>query len=187
MDPIPLPEPPLADDEVTLGPFEEADIPLLAEICTDPAIARFTFIPAPYEREHAIDYVTNQDLRRERWEAIDLAVRDRATRSLVGSTGLRVFDLENGTCEIGYWVAPAARGSGIAPRAVRLLATWALETLPVGVVELTADTPNTASQRVAEKAGFALTDEVRERFAKGRRWRLIVYALDGRGPSPARQ
>ncbi len=181
---IPLPDPPLGDDAVALEPFTQADIDPLAEICTDPAIARYTFIPAPYERRHAVDFVMNQDRRRSSGESIDLAIRDRRDRSLLGALGLRVFNLDRGSCEIGYWVAPAARGAGIAPRGVRLLAQWALRELPVRLIDLTADAPNRPSQRVAEKAGFTRTDEVRERFAKGRRWHLIVYSLEG-GPTPS--
>ena len=176
---IPLPEPALEDERIRLGRFEDGDVPLLAEICTDPAIAHFTFIPAPYELCHALDFVSRQDERRETWEAIDLAIRDRASGELLGSTGLRVFDTIRGSCEIGYWTAPAARGAGIAPRAIRLFSEWALEALPVDIVELTADEPNAASRRVAVKAGFAETEEVRQRFAKGRQWRLVVYRFDG--------
>lgn len=167
--------PALADEAITLCRFNDGDIALLAEICQDPAIAHFTFVPVPYELCHALDFVENQDRRRETGEALDLAIRDRASGELVGSTGLRVFDFARGSCEIGYWVAPAARGAGIAPRAVRLFSDWALTALPIDRVELTTDTPNAASRRVAEKAGFALTDEVRERSAKGRRWRMVVY------------
>ncbi len=177
--PIPLPDPALADERIELGPFTDADVATLAATCTDPEIARFTFIPAPYELCHALDFVDRQDERRETWEAIDLAIRDRDDGALLGSTGLRVFDTARGSCEIGYWVAPEARGEGVAPRAVRLLADWALESLPVDQVDLTADAPNAASLRVAEKAGFAPTGEIRERFAKGRRWRLVVHTYRG--------
>mgnify|MGYP000200347570 CR=1 FL=1 len=179
MEAIPLPDPELADDAVVLGPFAEADIDQLAEICVDPEIARYTFIPTPYLRHHAVDFVRNQERRRRTWESIDLAIRDRDSGALLGSTGMRVFDLRRGSCEIGYWVAPQARGQGVAPRAVQLLSGWAIGTLPVTMVELTADEPNAASRRVAEKAGFKPTSEVRERHAKGRAWRLVVYSLNG--------
>jgi RimJ/RimL family protein N-acetyltransferase len=180
VDPIPLPDPPLADEEVVLRPFEEPDLDRLVEACRDPAIAEYTFIPAPYARSDAELFVSGQSERRRAGEAIDLAIRARGDGELLGATGLRVFRPERFSCEIGYWVAPELRGRGIAPRAVRMLADWALDALPVRRIELTPDADNRASQRVAEKAGFELTGERRETFAKGRRWQLLVYALEAR-------
>lgn len=181
MEPIPLPDPPLADDEVVLRPFGELDLDPLVEACNDPAIAQYTFIPAPYGRADAELFVSGQADRRLAGEAIDLAIGRAGHEELLGATGLRVFRPERASCEIGYWVAADVRGHGIAPRAVALLAGWALRALPVNRIELTPDVDNRASHRVAEKAGFVLTDERRETFAKGRRWRFLVYALDGHG------
>ena len=177
-----MPDPPLADGMLALGSFEDADIAALLESCNDPEIARYTFLPVPYLRGHAEEFIAGQAERRIAGEAIDLAVRSPRGGELLGATGLRVFRSDRASCEIGYWVAPAARDRGIAPRAVGLLARWALRSLPVGLIELTPDVENQASHRVAEKAGFALTGERRETFAKGRRWRFLVYALDGRQP-----
>ena len=176
IDTIPLPDPPLADDEIALGPFAEADVPLLVEHCNDPRIAHFTFIPAPYDRRHALEFVGDQDERRRRREAIDLSIRDGSGDTFLGATGLRAFDWSRGIGEIGYWVAPWARGRGIAPRAVALLSAWALDSLPLTRIELPLDSENQASRRVAEKAGFALTREHRRLHAKGREWRMDVYA-----------
>jgi RimJ/RimL family protein N-acetyltransferase len=179
MDAIPLPEPPLADEQLVLGPFSAADVGALVEACNDSAVARFTFIPAPYGRADAELFVGGQTERRLAGEAIDLAIRAREGGALLGATGLRVFRPERASCEIGYWVTPHARGHGVAPRAVGMLARWALRALPLDRIELTPDVENRASQRVAEKAGFTLTAERRETFAKGRRWEFLVYALNG--------
>ena len=158
MDPIPLPDPSLGDDEIALRPFDERDLDRLVEVCNDQAIAHYTFIPAPYSRTDAELFVSGQDERRRAGDAIDLAIRDRREDELLGAKGMRVFRPERASCEIGYWVAPAARGRGIAPRAVGMLARWALRALPVSLVELTPDVDNRASRRVAEKAGCELTE-----------------------------
>jgi RimJ/RimL family protein N-acetyltransferase len=179
--PIPLPDPPLADERIALRPFADADLDALVEACNDPAIAQYTFLPVPYVRADAELFVAGQRERRRAGEAIDLAIGSSGDGGLLGATGLRVFRPKRASCEIGYWVAAESRGLGIAPRAVSMLARWALRTLPVERIELTPDADNRASHRVAEKAGFALTEERRETFAKGRRWEFLVYALDGSG------
>lgn len=175
---LPLPDPPLGDEAVSLGPFEDAEVDGLVELCNDPAIARFTFIPSPYERRHAVDFVAGQRQRRMNGQAIDLAVRSRESGALAGAVGLRNFGAGRSSCEVGYWVSPDARGAGVAPRAVALICEWAFATLAVGRIVLPADAENEASRRVAEKAGFLLTAERREAVAKGRHWRMVVYELN---------
>lgn len=174
---IPLPDHPLGDELVSLGPFAEAEAGILVDACNDPAIAHFTFIPAPYELHHAVEFIGGQDERRASGQAIDLAIRSREG-ALVGAVGLRNFDAPRSSCEVGYWVTPVARGSGTAPRAVSHVCRWAFDSLRVGRIFLPADADNRASRRVAEKAGFGLTAQRREPVAKGRRWRMVVYALE---------
>lgn len=73
---------------------------------------------------------------------------------------------ERGEGEIGYWVAPEARGRGLAARAVGLLADWAFATLGLRRLELVTYEGNAPSRRVAERCGFVL---------EGPRDGLLVY------------
>ena len=50
--------------------------------------------------------------------------------------------------------APAARGRGVATRAVELLAGWAFAELGLEALKITCDPANRGSRRVAERAGF---------------------------------
>ena len=70
-----------------------------------------------------------------------------------GSAGLHVRQ-GAGVLEIGYWVAHDKCGRGIASESARLLTTAALSIPGVHAVEIHHDAYNTASGRVAEKAGF---------------------------------
>jgi RimJ/RimL family protein N-acetyltransferase len=175
VEPLPLPDPPLSDEEITLDQFTESDVDEIVDCCNDPAIAEFTFMPVPYERRHAVEFVTGLERRRRDRSALDFAIRDRGDGRLLGATGMRAFDWLRGTGEIGYWISPGERGRGIAPRAVRLLSGWALENLPLERLFLPLDHRNDASRRVAEKAGFIRTPERRRLHAKGREWRMDVY------------
>jgi RimJ/RimL family protein N-acetyltransferase len=175
VDPLPLPDPPLADEEIALTQFTESDIGEIVESCNDPAIAHFTFMPVPYERHHAVDFITGLERRRRACRALDFAIRATGDDRLLGATGMRAFDWERGTGEIGYWMAPDERGRGYAPRAVRLLSDWALENLPLERLLLPLDHENDGSRRVAEKSGFVRTPERRRLHAKGREWQMDVY------------
>ncbi len=75
---------------------------------------------------------------------------------MVGSVGLREINRFDWWATASYWTLPAARGRGVAPRALRLAATYAVDELGLHRVQLQHALTNTASCRVATKAGFAL-------------------------------
>ncbi len=71
----------------------------------------------------------------------------------IGVIGLG--DRGEGTVELVYGIAPRWRGRGLASRATRLAAHWALSLPGVTTVELRIDQHHPASQHVASNAGFA--------------------------------
>ena len=75
--------------------------------------------------------------------------------AVAGRAGFRVVDLAEGWAEVAYWVLPAARGRGVAPRAVAVLTDWAFA-LGLHRLELRHATANEASCRVAERSGYPL-------------------------------
>jgi RimJ/RimL family protein N-acetyltransferase len=85
-----------------------------------------------------------------------LVVR-RADGRIVGDLGTHGQPDSEGCVEIGYALAPSARGRGIATAAVAALASR-LAAMP-GIRGLTAVTgaENTASRRLLERLGFHLT------------------------------
>jgi RimJ/RimL family protein N-acetyltransferase len=64
------------------------------------------------------------------------------------------IDRETRTAELGYVVAPRARGRGVASEALRRLTEWAVTELGMFRLELLISVDNAASQRVAEKGGY---------------------------------
>jgi RimJ/RimL family protein N-acetyltransferase len=81
---------------------------------------------------------------------------------LLGVIGLHARDPT--MREVGYWMAPWARGRGIMTDAVRLACGWGFDELGLGRIEWWANVGNQASRRVAEKAGFTMEGTVRARL-----------------------
>lgn len=128
--------------------------------CQDPEIQRWTGVPSPYERHHAVEYLAK--CRQEEAEgrtASFLAVDDEGT--LLGSFSVMEIDKARGYGEIGYWVAREARGRGVASRAVELLRDWAATEHGLSLIELVIHEQNALSARVAERTGFLDTGERR--------------------------
>jgi RimJ/RimL family protein N-acetyltransferase len=144
---------------VTLRPPAEADAAWIAEAVADPEIPRWTRVPSPYTKDHARAWVALAESMGREGSAHHLVIRSGADASLLGSVGLEVHEtpgLYGGEAhgEIGYWVAAGERGRGVATRAVRLLADWALGERRLPVVEIHVLPANSASHAVARKAGF---------------------------------
>jgi RimJ/RimL family protein N-acetyltransferase len=171
---IERPTAPLRDGSVVLRLFDEHDVPRLLEAAADPAIPRLTNLPALESEEWAHAWLERvAELWREGARAT-FAVADAATDELLGSVGLRIVD---GNGQIGYWVLPAARGRGIATRALRLVCDWAFSR-GFPRLQLLTEPENDASQRVAERAGFRREGLLRNYFElKGRRADGVMFGL----------
>lgn len=97
---------------------------------------------------------------------------------MIGAVWLGRFDPEARRAEFGYWVAAAARGTGAATRAVRLVSRWAFETLELVRLQILAPTKNPASRCVAERAGFRNEGVLRAyRNISGEQTDLVMYSL----------
>jgi RimJ/RimL family protein N-acetyltransferase len=161
------PEPALADDAIRLEPLAEALVPDLGWVLAgDADTARFTRIPSSPDDRFLATWLGRYERAWDDGTAAGFAVRDAATGDAVGFAGFIQLDLEKREGEIGYVVAPASRGRGIAGRAVALLTRWGLETLSLLRVELRIDPANTFSARIAERQGYRLEGTLRNLYFK---------------------
>ncbi len=148
-----------------LEPFEPAHLPLLLEIFTDPEVTRFTRIPSPLPEGFA-----------DRWlERYAQGSRDgsRAGFAIVSDEGevlgiavAASIDVPGRTAELGYLLAPAARGRGLATQALQELTEWAFAERGILRCELLIAVDNVASRRVAERAGYAREGVMRSKHLK---------------------
>ncbi|WP_433166160.1 GNAT family N-acetyltransferase [Kribbella sp. CA-247076] len=143
--------PVLTDDVVTLRAHTEADIDAVHTMCQDPEMQRWTTVPVPYRRENAVTFLTEivpngwRDGGMWAW-AIEYDGR------YAGTVDLR--DGEGGVGEVGFAVAPDARGAGVMTRALKLVVRYAFDVLSWDRVIWRAFVGNWGSRRVAWKAGF---------------------------------
>ncbi|MFD7157622.1 GNAT family N-acetyltransferase [Kribbella sp. NPDC059898] len=113
--------------------------------------------------EHARHFVEHLAIELgKRGERAEFVVEDAATGERLARVGLGMRG--DGTAEVGYWTAPAARGRGVAPAAVRAICRWAFAERDLDLIEWRAEVGNVASRRVAEKAGFVLEGQLRKRL-----------------------
>ena len=148
--------PTLTDGVVRLRPHDLGDVEAVLAQCRDRQTQRWTRVPVPYERHHAVEWLTS---RRRDWEdgrILSLAVD---AGGFCGTVDLRP-DGEGGA-HLGYGLGPWARGRGLLERALRLLLPWAFEMLRLEVVHWEAVAGNWPSRRAAWRVGFRVEGTVR--------------------------
>jgi RimJ/RimL family protein N-acetyltransferase len=136
---------------VVLRRLADSDRQAIARACDDAETARFIpGLPAPYTEADARAFLSAAEASWVNGSAYIWAITDGGP-DLLGTIALHLGE----RASVGYWVAPWARSRGLATSAVETLCTWALGAGGLDRLELTTDPANAASQRVAEKAGFA--------------------------------
>jgi RimJ/RimL family protein N-acetyltransferase len=152
---------------IELELFSEKHVPGVAAMLDDPAVLRFTRIPEPPPDNFASTWVARyEEARREGTREAFAVVEDG---EFLGLALAPTIDRETQTAELGYVVAPAARGRGVATEALRRLTEWALLEGMLRI-ELLISVENSASQKVAERCGYVREGVMRNAYVKpGRR------------------
>ena len=142
----------------------------LLAVVGDEAVERFTLLPTGADAAFVERWIDRYERGWEDGACAGFVARDAADGSLLAFAAIVKLDLDAQEGEIGYLVLPAARGRGVAARAVRLLSRWGFDELGLERLELLIAAANTASVRVAERSGYRLEGVRRNaHFKEGRR------------------
>ena len=171
------PSPPLADDAVRLEPLDERHVADFERMLDDAHIVRHTRVPTNPPNGFAAKWVGRYVKGWQDGSCAGFAILSKDAEFL-GLAGLVDLDLHARQGEIGYAVLGAARGRGVAGRALRLVTDWAFEALGLERVELRIDVDNEPSIRVAERAGYCREGVFRSlHFKEDARADLAIYSL----------
>jgi RimJ/RimL family protein N-acetyltransferase len=150
--------------ELALELLAERHLDAVAELVRDPDVLRFTRVPDPPPPDFARTWLAAYEHGR-----LDATKEGFAIVDADGFAGLALaptIDREARQAELGYVVAPRARGRGIATWALGELTDWALAELRLLRLELFISVANPASKRVAERCGYACEGVLRSLFVK---------------------
>ena len=162
----------LKTERLLLRPFRLSDVDAVLEYASDPLWAGF--YPRPYDRgttEHMVARAVLASWDRQAKFAMVLDNR------MVGLVDLTV-DPEHQTAELGFDLAKALWGQGIAVEAAVAAVDWGFREYGLAKVYARADLRNMRSRRVVEKLG--MTHEGTHRsaeFLRGERADEVTYAV----------
>lgn len=146
-------------------PLAREHLPGVEDLLDDPEVMRFTRLPEPTPPDFA-----------ETWLGLYERGREDGTREAFAAVGddgeflglalVPKIEREAQTAELGYIVAPAARGRGVATATLGLLTEWAFTELDMLRLELLITSTNGPSKRVAERNGYRREGVLRSLYVK---------------------
>ncbi|MBC9716685.1 GNAT family N-acetyltransferase [Streptomyces sp. TRM66268-LWL] len=145
---------------LVLRPWHEDDLEPLIEAFRDAEMRRW-LLSSIENAADARSWLESQDRGWASGSRLSFAVRESSGGSgvpgrLLGNVVLKRDD-SGKSAEVGYWTSAAARGRGVASRALEALTAWSFETFAADGLErldLLHQVGNRASCRVAEKTGY---------------------------------
>ena len=145
----------LETTRLRLRRFTDADLALFMTYRNDPEVARYQSWEGITESEAHVFLQEQQKARpgvRGQW--FQIAIELRETGILVGDCALKVEEYDERQAEIGYTLARAYQGRGIASEAVSRVLDYAFLTLGLHRVIAITDCKNSASVALLERLGL---------------------------------
>jgi RimJ/RimL family protein N-acetyltransferase len=157
--------------------MSRGDVPDLLELVEDQAIKEFTLVPTAAGESFVRSWIRGYEDGWRGGTRAGFVVRAAGDDEFLGFASMFRLDLPAGEAEIGYAVAPAARGRGVAGRALALQTAWGLGELGLERIELRIAVTNPISERVAARGGYTRDGILRHvHFKEGRRVDLGVWS-----------
>jgi ribosomal-protein-alanine N-acetyltransferase len=156
-----------------------------------PAVAR-AFAEDPHLAvDWGIEETLDEALARKWWsehaalwaqgEGRHLTVAEQDSDAVLGGVNFHNIRPDHRRAEVGFWLAPWARGRGIGSAAVKAACEWAFENWQLKRIEMTTLPDNEGALALARKIGFTREGLLRSRnFERGKFVDIVMLAvLDG--------
>lgn len=171
----------LSDGFVHLRRYAEDDVNEVYEAVRE-SIAELSpwlaWCDVNYSRAEAREFIQDQKRWWEQGRVYNFAVTDEQTGKYLGGCLLNNINRENSLANLAYWVRSSCTNRGVATAAAKLVARYGFTRLGLNRVEIVMAKENTASARVAEKAGARFEGELRKRVVvRDKVYDAWLYAL----------
>jgi ribosomal-protein-alanine N-acetyltransferase len=154
---------------VRLRPLRETDAPALFALHGDPQVMRYWSTTAWTSMDDAFEHLRHAE-RVQADGAYPWGIALSDTDELVGSVSLFNISKTHRRAELGYSLASAHWGHGLAGEALRLALTYVFDVLELERVEADTDPRNIGSRRLLERMGFVLEGTMRKRWFVADEW-----------------
>ncbi len=137
----------------SIRPLNPGDADWIFEACQDPEIQKWTQIPRPYTRDHAIGFAETLAGDVEVW-----VIENANAEKPYGVIGVHSIDKVLMTAVIGYWIAPWGRKQGAMKASLKLYSEKASSNPNIAIIKAIIAEENIASRKSVESVGFVLVE-----------------------------
>lgn len=152
---------------VRLRPYRAEDREALLAVFGDPRVVRYwSFAPwtSLADADAYLAPLLAPPAPDDEPASVPWAIADLATDALLGTTTIFALQREQQRAEVGYSLASAHQGRGLALEAVTLALGYAFDILGLRRVEADVDPRNLPSCKLLERLGFQREGLLRERW-----------------------
>jgi RimJ/RimL family protein N-acetyltransferase len=151
---------------IRLIPVGEEHLAMIAALTQDPDVQRFARVPVPVPPDFAQTWLQRYETGRLDGSCEAFVAVDGRSGEVLGAGMAPHIDRATRTAELGYVVAPQARGRGVATEILRLLTEWGFSELGALRLELLISVDNVASKHVAARCGYVQEGVLRSLHVK---------------------
>lgn len=150
----PWPADPPAFGQVVLRAVDERDAAMARELSIDPYVPQTGSLPGNATSLEASAWVGRQQKRHAEAAGFSFTIARRSDDVAIGHCGLWLKELDEGRASAGYAIIPSKRKQGYGADALMALTAFAWTVPGLHRIELFIEPWNTASRRMAERAGY---------------------------------
>ena len=143
----------LKTERLLLRQFDFTDTAELQFLANDREIAEGTYMPYPYEKEMAEDFIWRQAKDFEHGNVINFAITLCEKNELIGAIGL-TFERETNEAQLGYWIGVSYWGKGYCTEAAEKVVNFGFEEFELTRIYAFHFSGNNASGKVLRKIGM---------------------------------
>jgi RimJ/RimL family protein N-acetyltransferase len=171
--------------DLRLEPLGARHLDAMDALSHDPEVQRFTRVPEPPPPGFARGWLARYEAGRRDGTAVGFAAVD-GSGAFLGLALAPDIDVEGRQLELGYIVAAAARGRGVATAMLLQLTRWAFAEAGALRAYLLIDVDNVASERVALRCGYVQEGVMRSVHVKqDRRADVTLWSRLPSDPEPS--
>ena len=156
--------PTLAARRVSLRWLSEEDTPAIFEIFGDPEVMRYWSSPPLRDLAAARHLIAEIHHHFHARDLFQWGVALHPTGRIVGTCTLHAVSAEHRRAELGFALARASWGQGLASEVLHTIIPFAFDTLGLHRLEADVDPANSRSLRLLEAHGFRREGHLRERW-----------------------
>ena len=176
---IPFLDQPLSSDRVLVRDYAERDIPeILIAYQDDRRLHERIGRERPPSGAELGRWAEEEPTLRGAGTLATFTILEPRSDVFRGQLTVIHLDWEQQRAEIGIWLAPQARGRGMASGALRLVSAWLLHHAPVERIQILTEPDNEPMFRAARAAGFVYEGVLRGyTLERGERVDNAVFSL----------